>query len=63
MELPSTEKKIIDPNGLIQSIKDSMSNLIFDPSIGIVITYFYANFKMFDPMTFKQIWAYEEMDL
>ena len=40
-----------------------MTCMMFDNQVGIVIVFYYGNFKMFDPVMFKQTWHHEEMNM
>ena len=39
-----------------------ISNIIFDESCGIIVTFFRGFFKLYEPINFKQIWHHETMD-
>jgi len=40
-----------------------MTSVVYHESMGIVVTNFYANIRMYEPIMFKPIWSYEEMNL
>ena len=41
-----------------------MTSLVYDETLGIVITYFNGNFRMYDPFQFsREIWYHTEMNL
>ena len=40
-----------------------MTSISYNLRVGIVITYFNGNFRLFDSITYHQIWYHEEMDL
>ena len=59
--LTRKKRSIVQAN--VQSDKnDLISNVIFSESFGIIMTFFSGQFKMFEPVKFKQTWHQETAD-
>jgi hypothetical protein len=51
-QLPQSQKKYYTLSGKASLSKDMMTSLVYDETLGIVITYFNGNFRMYDPFKF-----------
>ena len=62
--LPQPSKKYYTLSGKASVSKDLMTSLVYDETLGIVITYFNGNFRMYDPFKFqREVWFHAEMSL
>ena len=62
--IPQPPKKYYQLSGKMNVSKDMMTSLIYESSVGAIITYFNGNFKIYDPIVFQQeVWWHQEMNL
>lgn len=64
LKLPISEKRSLTLSGKVSKSVDSLRQLIFNETDGVMLIFYQGNFKIYDPFNFTKLqWHHEEMNL
>lgn len=63
LHLDFVEKKSYHLNGKPNYSHDIISSVMFDEHAGVIVVNFNGNFRMYEPISFKEVWYHEEMNM